>query len=90
MYVATSTCPDIAFAVVTLSQFMWNPRKVHREASKQVLHYLKAIDNFELTLGSMDARIKAFVNADWASQPHRHSMSGYIVLLNGGPVSWSM
>jgi hypothetical protein len=55
MYAATSTCPDIAFAVVTLSQFMWNPGKVHWEASKQALRYLKATDNFKLTLGSTDA-----------------------------------
>ena len=42
-----------------------------------------------LTLGSKNAGIEAYVDADWASQPHRHSMSGYVVLLNGGPVAWS-
>jgi len=81
MYAATSMHPDITFAVATLSQFMWNPSKVHWEASKQALHYLKATDNFKLTLGSMDARIEAFIDTDWVSQPHRHSMSGYIVLM---------
>jgi hypothetical protein len=41
-------------------------------------------------LGSTDAGIEAFVDADWASQPHRHSMSRYMVLLSGGPVSLSV
>jgi hypothetical protein len=34
MYAATSTHPDIAFTVATLSQFMRNPGKAHWEASK--------------------------------------------------------
>jgi hypothetical protein len=89
MYAAMSTCLDIAFTVATLSQFMRNPGKAHWEASKRALRYLKATDDFELTLGSTDAGIEVFVDADWASQPHRHSMSRYMVLLNGGPVSWS-
>jgi hypothetical protein len=43
----------------------------------------------ELTLGGMDAGLEAFVDADWASQPHRHSMSRYMVMLNRGPIAWS-
>jgi hypothetical protein len=43
----------------------------------------------QLTLGSADTVLEAFVDADWASQPHRHSISGYVVLLHGSPVAWS-
>jgi hypothetical protein len=89
MYTATSTRPDIAFPVATLSQFMRNPGRPHWEATKRALRYLKGTGDFKLTLGSTDGDLEAFVDADWASQPHRHSMSGYIVLLNGGPVAWS-
>lgn len=43
-----------------------------------------------LTLGTTDEGLVAYVDADWALQPHRHSMSGYaVVMLNGGPVAWS-
>ena len=64
-------------------------RCAHWEATKHILHYLKGTSEFGLTLGRLDARLEAYVDADWASQPHRHSMSGYVVLLNGGPVAWS-
>jgi hypothetical protein len=89
MYASTSTQLDIAFTVATLSQFMRNPGRPHWEAAKRTLHYLKATGDYELTLGSTDGGLEAFVDADWASQPHRHSMSGYVVLLNGGPMAWS-
>jgi len=89
MYAATSTHPDIAFPVMTLSQFMRNPGRPHWEATKRALCYLKGTGDFELTLGSTDGGLEAFVDADWASQPHRYSMSGYVVLLNGGLVACS-
>lgn len=89
IYAAMSICPDIAFAVAILSQFMRNPERPHWEACKYTLRYLKSTGDYELTLGATDGQLEAFINADWASQPHRHLMSGYIVLLNGGPVAWS-
>lgn len=41
------------------------------------------------TLGTTDEGLVAYVDANWASQPHRYSMSGYVVMLNGGLVAWS-
>ena len=89
MYAAVSTRPDIAFAVSTLSQFMRNPGRTHWEAVKHVIRYLKATKDAKLTLGCTNAGLEAYVDSDWASQAHRHSISGYIVLLNSGPVAWS-
>jgi hypothetical protein len=89
MYAATSTRPDISFSVATLSQFMRNPGSAHWEAAKRVMRYLKGTADYGITLSTTDAGLEAYVDADWASQPHRHSMSGYVVLLNGGPVAWS-
>jgi hypothetical protein len=51
MYAATSTRPDIAFAVATLSQFMRNPGHTHWEAVKHVIRYLKGTAHLGLTLG---------------------------------------
>jgi hypothetical protein len=70
MYAATSTQPDIAFPVAILLQFMCSPGRAHWEATKRVLRYLKGTADFELTLGSTDGGLEAYVDADWASQPH--------------------
>jgi hypothetical protein len=40
-------------------------------------------------LGGSAHGLEAYVDANWASQPHRHSMSGYTVLLHSSPVAWS-
>jgi hypothetical protein len=89
MYAATSTRPDIAFAVANLSQFMRNPGRTHWEAAKRTIRYLKATADCGITFGTTDEGFEVYVDADWGSQPHRHSMSGYVVMLNGGPVAWS-
>jgi hypothetical protein len=89
MYATTSTCPDIAFPVAILSQFMWNPGWIHWEAVKDIICYLKGTVNLTLMLGGSDKDLEAYADADWASQPHRHSMSGYTVLLHSSPVAWS-
>jgi hypothetical protein len=51
--------------------------------------YLKGTADLTLTLGGSAKGLEAYVDADWASQPHRHSISGYTVLLHGSPVAWS-
>jgi hypothetical protein len=58
-------------------------------AVKDVIHYLKGTADLTLTLGGSANGLEAYVNADWASQPHRHSMLGYTVLLHSSPVAWS-
>jgi hypothetical protein len=89
MYAATSTRPDIAFPVVILSQFMRNPRRIHWEAVKDIICYLKGMADLTLMLGGSDKGLEAYANANWASQPHRHSMSGYTILLHSSLVAWS-
>ena len=42
-YVSTTTRPDIAAAVVTLSQFMSDPSKEHWMGVKRMLRYIKGI-----------------------------------------------
>jgi hypothetical protein len=68
---------------------MWNPGRIHWEAVKDVIHYLKGTADLTLMLGGSAHGLKAYVDADWALQPHRHSMSGYTVLLHSSPVAWS-
>jgi hypothetical protein len=89
MYAATSTHPDIAFPVAILSQFMRNPGRILWEVVKDVISYLKGTADLTLTLGGSDKGLEAYADADWASQPHRHSMLGYTVLLHSSLVAWS-
>ena len=53
-YCAVATCPDIAFSVSLLAQFMENPGRVHWEAVKQVFHYLFGTKNWRLTYGTTE------------------------------------
>jgi hypothetical protein len=88
-YLATTTRPDISFAVSCLKQFNNYYKEEHWKAAKRVLRYLKGTMGMGLTYGSNAEPIKGFVDADWGSCPeNRRSYSGFVFLLNGGPVSW--
>ena len=89
MHLAVGTCPDIAFAVSTVTQFNNVPGEPHWEAIKQIYRYLSGTKSFTLTFGGVEKGLKGYTNADGASQEHRHAISGYAYLLDGGAVSWA-
>jgi hypothetical protein len=49
MYLATSTCPDIAYTVGCLARFNSNPGIVHWHAVKHLLCYLKGTADYSIT-----------------------------------------
>ena len=89
MYIAITTCPDIAFTVSALSQFLSNPGVAHWEAVKRAFRYLAGMKTYELTYGGERHNLEGFTDADSATQEHRHAMSGYVFIIDGGAVSWS-
>ena len=89
MYAATGMRPDIAFATSILAQFNQNPARVHWEAAKRVVRYLKTTRDLKLTYTGNDPTIMGYSDADHASQIHRHSISGYVFHIGGGAVTWS-
>ena len=95
MYIACATRPDIAYAVNTCAQFMTNPGPRHIEAAKHVLRYLKGTKDVGITYSkqtneSMANKLFGYVDADHAADiDDRKSVGGYVLLLNGGAVSWS-
>jgi transposase InsO family protein len=91
MYAALGTRPDITYAVTALSQFLQNPGKSHWEAVKRVFRYLKGTQSIGLSFGGeTEPSVQGFCDSDWGTDPDsRHSISGYVFLINGGPVSWS-
>ncbi|TFY76440.1 hypothetical protein EWM64_g7573 [Hericium alpestre] len=90
MYATLGTHPDVAYSVTTFSQFMQNLGRIHWEATKCVMRYLKATRDEWLIYGTdSEGRIAGYSDADWGSNDHRHSISGYVFLIDGGAVLWS-
>jgi hypothetical protein len=94
MYVACGTRPDVAFAVNSCAQFMQNPGPSHLKAAKHILRYLRTTKDEKLTYSrqptNMGNVLYAYVDADHAGNPDdRKSVGGYVLMLNGGAISWS-
>ncbi len=89
MYAAMGTRPDIAFAVSTLAQYAQNPGWTHWEAVKRVFRYLQGSKDLSLVYGGGEQGLEGYVDADGASQEHRHAITGYVFLVDGGAVSWA-
>ena len=51
MYCATMTCPDIAYAVSMLSQFLETPHTTYLKAVKHIFCYLLGTKHLKLVLG---------------------------------------
>ena len=82
--------PDAAYAVGVLSQFIKNPGQAHWEGVKRVISYLGSTKYLWLTFGGQkETLIEGFCDADWASQKHRHSISGFSFHFGVGAISWS-
>ena len=90
MYAVLGTCLDISFTISFLAQFMQNLGRPHWEALKHVFRYLKGTKDLKLIIGGLQGGLEAFSDTDWASQEHRHSISGYVFTIDGGMVSWSL
>ena len=89
-HVALFSRPDISFAVSKLSQFNTDPSVEHLQAAKHVLRYLKLTRNYSITYGNGPLQHTGLSDADWASDKNdRKSFTGYVFLVNNGPVSWS-
>jgi len=89
LYLATTTRPDIAFAVGVLSHFMSCPKQDHMRAAKMVLRYLRGTTRLGVVYGGSKT-LQGFVDADWAGDVDgRRSTTGFVFTLNGGPIAWA-
>jgi Reverse transcriptase (RNA-dependent DNA polymerase) len=89
-WLAVGSQPDITFVIGQLAQFLENPGRVHWDAAKRVVRYLKSTKDLKLTYGGGDKHgFEGYSDADGATQDHRHTISGFAVLVDGGAVSWS-
>jgi hypothetical protein len=94
MYAACFTRPDIAYAVNQCAKYMANPGPTHIAAAKRILRYLAGTKHLKLTYTRSDNpssanTLIAYADADHAGDPEsRRSVTGYVLLLNGGAISW--
>lgn len=92
MFSMVETRPDIAYATSVISRFVKNPSHQYCKVVKTIFRYLKATRETGITYGGDqrgDLIIRGDSNSDWAGDhATRNSTSGFIFMLNGGPVSW--
>ena len=84
------TRPDIAYATSVASRFAKNPFHQHTKAVKTILRYLKGSRDRGITYGGeKELRVEGYLDSDWAGDKEsQKSTSGFIFMLNRGPVSW--
>ena len=84
------TCPDVAYAVSVVSQFMHQPSKDHMEAVTRILRYLKSSPRKGLMFSKNNhLRVNGYTDADWAGNTiDRRSTSGYFMFVRGNLVTW--
>ena len=86
----TVTCPDIAYFVSVVSQYMLSPTLDHWAAVEQILCYLKRASGHGILYSNHGYnRVECFTDADCArSKEDKRSTSGYCVFVGGNLVSW--
>jgi histone deacetylase 1/2 len=86
---ALSTRSDISFVVSKLSQFVSNPRDNHWRALEKAMHYLKGTMNYGIHYIGYPKMLEGYCDMNWISDADEvHAISGYVLLLRGGTVSW--
>ena len=92
MYLATTTRPDIAYAVGVLGRFNHNPGPRHWLAVKHLLRYLKGTIDHKLIYGPGEENRELFVtytDADHSgNRDNGRSTGSYVTCVGGGAVDW--
>lgn len=89
LYLATSSRPDIAFAVNDLARYSSNPGIAHWKGLKRILRYLKGTANYGLGYGLGHDRLYGYTDANYARCPDtRKSRYGGLLMINSAAVDW--
>lgn len=92
MYAMVSTRPDIAYGVGLVSRYMSRPSRVHWQAVKWLLRYLKGTSKVGLVYRGNQHNnhiVEGYCDSDFAGDlDKRRSLSGYVFTFGGNTVSW--
>jgi hypothetical protein len=84
------TCPNIAYVVHVVSQFVASPTTVHWATVFHILRYLRGtVFQSLLLLSTSSLELRAYSNADHGSDPTDHkSVTGFYIFLSESLISW--
>lgn len=92
-FAARVTSPDIEYAVNWASPFLTCYTEEHWQAVKKRIRYLRGTSNDGIIYGnggSTVLQLNGHTDADYAGcSDSRKSTSGFMLMLNGGPITWS-
>jgi len=90
LYLMLGTCPDIAFAVIKMSQFSANPSQDHLEKAMYIMCYLIGTQDYHVVYdGRINEGLIAHTDLDWAGDPIKcRSTTGFFASLASGIVCW--
>ena len=90
LHVAQCTRPDIALAVGALASYAQSPSRLHHDALLDVVKYVGGTAQRGITYGHTQVSVQVWCDANFAScVDTRRSVTGYVVVMYGGAVSWS-
>ena len=90
LYLVQATRPDLAYPVIRLSQFASSPCRIHADALKRVLRYLRGTIAAKLLLGDLSPTdLLGYFDAAFGDSAKRFSTCGYVFLFFGSPISWA-
>jgi hypothetical protein len=91
LYLSTNTRPDISYYVSQVARFFDKPSKIHWEAVKRILRYLKQTSTYKLKFdGNLPFIIKGYSDASFAQDPSRKSTTGTLITLFFGEVNYKL
>jgi hypothetical protein len=91
LYLATSTRPDISYAVGSLARFTANPGPAHDSALTHLFRYLQGTKELKLVYSASDPdSFVTFTDSDHGNgdKDGGKSTGGYMVRMGGAAVSW--
>ena len=90
-YVAVHTRPDLSYIAGALVRSLHNPGKKHLEAAYRMLSYVrKTLDcGVVYKKGGNKSGLIGYSDANFAGDQDRHSIGGYMFMLDGCPISWA-
>jgi hypothetical protein len=90
LYIMLGTRPDIAFAVIKMSQFSANPSQDHLNRALYIVRYLAGTMSTAICFGGKtETGFISYSDSDWGMDLEtRRSTTGYAIFLANGLVSW--